>query len=74
MADEERFRMVIIGDRYVYTWLQIFVREFYALRKDILGGRTFGELTHPQNLTQFGGIYFGDSGKILYLAVINFGQ
>ena len=45
-----------------------------TLREEILAGRNFGGSAHPPNPMQFGGIYFGVSGKILYLAGINFGE
>ena len=45
-----------------------------TLREEILAGRNFDEHANPPNLTRFGGIYFGVSGKILYLKGINFGE
>ena len=45
-----------------------------TLKEEILAGRNFGELTHPHNPTQFGLIYFGDSGKKLYLANVTDNQ
>ena len=46
----------------------------FTLREEILVGKNFGGLAHPQNLMRFGGIYFGGWRKKLNLAGFNFGR
>ena len=68
------------GQLIEYNVRSIFLEKLYTncigettLREEISAGRYFGGLVDPPNLEQFGGIYFGGSGKNLYLAGINFG-
>ena len=46
---------ILESDQWNINFAQVF-----NFREEILAGRNFGELTHPPNSTQFGGIYFGE--------------